>query len=137
MPLSGNRRRRLGRLLVDGGRGGRRRVGRRRLGNGALEASWKGGGSKSRDLGLTGEPFGGVAERADKVLEALADRGGVVEAGDDGLRPRDQLVAQLGDPAPALGDQAVGVAAGFEVAGGLVAGLLAKPCGLVLDRVED
>ena len=63
---------------------------------------------------------------------------GIVEAGDDGLRLRDQLVAQLGDPALSLGHEVVGLAACvLRGSGRLGPRLLAKPGGLALDRVED
>ncbi len=62
-------------------------------------------------LGFGGEPFGRVAKRANEVVEALADRGGVVEATDDRLGLADDLVAELGDPTLAFGDELVGAAA--------------------------
>ena len=89
-------------------------------------------------MALLREALGGVAEGANEVLEALLDRGGVVEPPDDGLGLREQLVADQRDPALPLRDQSVGAALGLlEVAVRLLAGLLAEPLRLALDRVED
>ena len=135
--------------MLGGDSGRRRLLGDRPVGGRLLlrHPGWLGSGALVKGgrrevgtgrLGFMGEALGGVAERPDEVLEALPDGRGIVEPGDDGLRLGDQLIAQLRDPALSLGHQAVGVAACvLPVASRLGLGLVAKPGGLALDRIED